>query len=271
MGPSLNSVDIVDKCEDLVRVGIVVLERDLDCQALHPPGNGDRRVMKHRLILAQMFDKGNDASLIVKLLSPVRAVIVNFDQDSSVQEGQLPQALGQQFIGELNLLENRVVGPKACPRPSILTTPDLIERGNHFPFPIFLTPQEPFTVNLNDQVVGERVDHRGSNAVQPSGNLVVAVVELSSSVEARHDHFQSRNPFVLMESHRNATSVVVDRHTVVVIQVHANLSAVAHQCLVHTVVHNLKDQVVQGRCILPTDVHAWTEPDGLKPLQDGDV
>ena len=47
-----------------------------------------------------------------------------------------------------------------------------------------------FSENLHDQVLAQRIDHRRPDAVQPAGNLVGIVVELSAGVQAAHDHFQ---------------------------------------------------------------------------------
>ena len=69
-----------------------------------------------------------------------------------------------------------------------------------------------FAVAMNRelQYVGERVDHRHTDAVQTTGNFVRAIVEFSARVQHGHDHFGGGTAFLGVNIDRNSAAVVLD-------------------------------------------------------------
>src|SRR6202034_4150842 len=67
--------------------------------------------------------------------------------------------------------------------------------------------------------------------------------------------------------HRDAPAVVADPDPAVGEQRHLDVGGEARQGLVHRVVHNLVDQVVQPALSGRSDVHAGTLTDSLKALE----
>jgi hypothetical protein len=71
-----------------------------------------------------------------------------------------------------------------------------------------------------------------------------------------------------MDIDRNTPTVVRDTHTPITVEDHLNLCTATHQSLIDTVVHHLKNQVVQPSYAGVTDVHAGTLPDCLQTFQN---
>ena len=74
-----------------------------------------------------------------------------------------------------------------------------------------------------------------------------------------------------MEVDGNAAAVVPDRDGIIFLQGDGNFIAESPQMLIHGVVHNLIDQMVDAGNPDAADIHTRTAPDGLQSLQDGDT
>ncbi|WP_281536255.1 hypothetical protein [Cryobacterium breve] len=74
-----------------------------------------------------------------------------------------------------------------------------------------------------------------------------------------------------MDVDGDASSVVGDAHGSVGEDLDADRVAVSGEGLVHRVVHNLVDQVVQTSGTGRPDVHTGTLPNGFKSLEDLDI
>ena len=85
-------------------------------------------------------------------------------------------------------------------------------------------------------------------------------------MKLRHDKLHGRQAGLLVDFHRDAAAVVLNGHAVVPVDHDGNLIAEAHQRLVNAVVHNLENEVVEGRAVHATDVHSRPQPDGFHVL-----
>ena len=74
-----------------------------------------------------------------------------------------------------------------------------------------------------------------------------------------------------MRIDRNAAAVVAHRHRVVGGQFELDAAGVAGDGLVHRVVEDLGDEVVQGAFVDAADIHPGASTHRLQPLQDFDV
>jgi hypothetical protein len=117
-----------------------------------------------------------------------------------------------------------------------------------------------------------RGDHRGPDAVQAAGVVVVAVLELAAGV--RVVRISSRAGFLCFgwTVDRNAAPLSV---TVIVSpslwSVHDDAVAVAVHRLVDRVVEQLPDEVMQAGAVEPADVHAGPLANRLQPFENSDV
>src|SRR5262249_50786689 len=71
--------------------------------------------------------------------------------------------------------------------------------------------------------------------------------------------------------HRDTAAVVGDGHVPVGAEVHFDAGGVAGDGLVHRVVDDLGEEVVEGIAVGTADVHAGAAADGLEPFEDFDV
>src|SRR5690348_13693077 len=88
------------------------------------------------------------------------------------------------------------------------------------------------TVDGQPQVLGERVDHRHSHAVQTAGNLVRIGVEFATGVQHGHHYLGSGPTLFRMQVNGNAASVVAHTDSAVVVDGDDHLVAIARQRLV---------------------------------------
>ena len=151
------------------------------------------------------------------------------------------------------------------PRPGFLHSSERLSAPEtHFPLPA--VPPDS-----RRQRGTQRVYHRRADAVQPAGGVVGAPVEFPSRVQRGEDHLERRFPRRLVDVHGNPAAVVLHRDRAVAPQRHVNPRRVAVHGLVHAVVEDLPDEVVEPFDIGSPDVHGGALPHRGQPLEDGDV
>jgi hypothetical protein len=127
-------------------------------------------------------------------------------------------------------------------------------------------------LDLEVELLGQRVHDRHADAVEPAGHLVTpAVAELAACVEDGQDDLSGRPLLLLVHVDGDAAAVVRDGHPVVRVQADLDRVAVPGQRLVDGVVHDLVDEMVQAALTRGADVHAGPLPNGLEALEDRDV
>ena len=117
---------------------------------------------------------------------------------------------------------------------------------------------------------GQRVDHRGADAVQATGHLVAAAAELAAGVQLGEHELDGADALGGVHVGGDAAPVVLDADRAVLHQGDVDGVGVAGQGLVDRVVDDLPDQVVQAALAGGADVHAGALADRLEPLEDGD-
>src|SRR5699024_2254603 len=95
--------------------------------------------------------------------------------------------------------------------------------------------------------------------------------ELAAGVQHREYHLDRRLPLGLHDVHRDAAAVVGDPHRAVGEDGDIDRAGVTGQRLVHGVVHDLVDEVVQATLPGGADVHAGPLAHGLQALENRDV
>ncbi len=107
--------------------------------------------------------------------------------------------------------ENRGVGLERDRRPSIVAGTDGFELGHANARLKSLLVNRAIPVNHNIHPFRNCVDRRNTDTVQTPAYLVGAVVELSTSVQLRHDDLGSRDAEFLVLVDGDAPPVVSDR------------------------------------------------------------
>jgi hypothetical protein len=117
-------------------------------------------------------------------------------------------------------------------------------RGGLAPL-IGLAEVEAVPFDLDLQAFAQRVDHRGSHAVQAAGHLVGVVVELASGVKRGENHLQRAFAGLGMQVHWDAPAIVADRKGAPVgFQLHHDPAGVAVHNFINGIVHDFPAKVM---------------------------
>ena len=137
---------------------------------------------------------------------------------------------------------------------------------------VLLREDVAVAADLDLQTLGQGVDDRHADAVQPAGDLVAAALaELAAGVQHGEHDFDRRQALFLHLRDRDAAPVVEDGDGVVRMDRDRDLGAEAGERLVDGVVDDLVDEVVQAHHAGRADVHARALANRLETLEDGDV
>ena len=149
---------------------------------------------------------------------------------------------------------------------------ELLQRADRLALLEAHLPLRAVALDGGDQLLRQRVDDAGADAVEAAGGLVAAVLELAAGVQHREDHLEGALLRARMLVDRDAAAVVFDRdRRSVVVQRDADVRGVAVHRLVDGVVENFPDEVVQPGRADAADIHAGTLADRLQTFENGDV
>ena len=107
--------------------------------------------------------------------------------------------------------------------------------------------------------------HRGAYAVKTAAGFICLIVKLAARMKGGKNDSGCRNAF-LVHFHRNPSSIVLYSAGTVLFQFHPDLRAKASQMLVHCIIYNLIDQMVQSLGTNAAYVHTRPLADGLQAL-----
>ena len=275
MGAAVALRDVVGEAETGLVVAVVPLHGALHRHRSALGAGDDGRRMDRGLGSVEIADERLEPAVVVQLLLDQlgAALVAQHDPHAGIEKGQLPEPVLERRERELGLGEDahrrhegelgaapavlRAAGREWCRRLAAVLEADEVLG----------------IVAPDDEVepIGERVDHRDADAVQPARDLVAVLVELAAGMQHGHDHLGRRDAFALVHVDRNAAAIVGHRHRAVGVERHLDLVGVACQHLVDGVVDHLEDHVVQARAVIRVaDIHAGSQPHGLEPLQHPD-
>ena len=118
----------------------------------------------------------------------------------------------------------------------------------------------------------QRVDDGDADAVQTARGLVDLGVEFAAGMQRAHDDFERR--FLRkfrMRIDRDAAAVVGDGQKAVGAQFHLDEGGVARQRLVHGIVDDFGEQMMQRLFVGAADIHAGPAAHRLEPFEHLDV
>ena len=105
VGAAIDGVDVVGKGKNILRITVVVLERELHVDVVAVAFRVDRRGVKHFLVFVEVLDEFGDAAVVMKLALFVAALILEADGQPFIQERHFAQALGQRIEVEFDRLK----------------------------------------------------------------------------------------------------------------------------------------------------------------------
>ncbi len=272
MGAPLLRVDVVGEGEEVFGVAVVVLERDLQNHVRLFDGDVDRLVQR-RLGFVEMVDEGDDAALVQEhlLLRGLAPLVFQRDRETLVQEGEFPEALRQHVETELGDFENLPVRLETDFRAPPLGDARGLQRRRGFAPLIALLEDLAVLPDLQLEPFGEGVDDGDADAVQAAGHGVRPLFELAARVQDRQRDFRRRLLLRRVHAGGNAAPVVDDRDAAVDVERDLDGLAEAGHVLVHAVVHDLVDEMMQAVRARAADVHGGTLADRIEPLQHFDL
>ena len=104
--------------------------------------------------------------------------------------------------------------------------------------------------------------------METAGDLIGVVIELTTRVQHRHDHFCRRYALFMLLS-RDATPIITNAYGFIRVNNNIYLVAVSGQSLIDRIINNLEDHVVQACAVIGVaDVHARTLSYRIKALQN---
>ena len=113
VGATLVGVDVVGKGEDLLVIGVVVLQGYFYINPSLFPLDEDWFGVETILVSIEVLDKGDDSSFVVEIMMlSIFPLIVDRDPYSGVEEGHFPEPLGKNIKGKLGRFEDFVVRKK---------------------------------------------------------------------------------------------------------------------------------------------------------------
>ena len=144
------------------------------------------------------------------------------------------------------------------------------QRGRGNATVVGLSVDSSVAVHLHLEVSGQSVDDRDTNTVQPTGHLVTAATELPTGVQNGQDHLHCRLFLHRMVVHGNSATIIDDSDPTVGEQRHGNRRGVTGHCLVHRVIDDFVDEVVQAPLTGGADIHTRAFADSIQALENGD-
>src|SRR5699024_4377085 len=171
------------------------------------------------------------------------------------EESHLPKSLPQQLKIKHRLLKDIRVRKKTYFRSSPLGISDDGQRTHDLSSLIALMINLSVVADIHFQPHGQRIDDGGSHTVQTAGYLVSSSAELAAGMKDGKHHLHGRNPFFLVDSHRNSPPVIPDSDGVIFVDIYLNGIAVARQGLINGIIYNLIYQMVKALGGSASDVH----------------
>ena len=229
---------------------------------------------KRLLVRVKELNELVDAAVVVErlLVVGVALVVPEVYRDTSVEEGQLPQACAKRLPLEGMTAENRVVREERHLGAGLHAAfAHDLERLRNMPARELYAVQPAAALDLDLHPLGKRVNAAYANTVQTARHLVVGPVELAACVQNCQNDLDSRLLLRRVHVDRNASPVVLDSQRAVAVYHDVDHRAVSSQRLVNGVVHHFVDQMVVAALPRVAYVHGRTLSYGLHALQYLDV
>src|SRR5579862_3503068 len=265
--------DGVGEAENLVVVGVGVLEDDVDEDFLLLPRQDDGLGMDELLVLAELADEFLDAVAVQEALLAhgFGAFVDEDDLQARVEKRQFPHAAGEAV--ELELRGDgedgrvRQEGDERAGVFLILDLADDVELLGRLPALEGHVVEFAVAADLDLEPVREGVDALGTDAVEAAAVFVGALAELAAGVEIRQDKLDGGHLPFRMHVHGDAAPVVPHGDGAVDMDGHVDLGAEPGEVFVDGVVQHLEYAVVEPAFVRVADIHSGPFPDRFQPLQ----
>ena len=120
------------------------------------------------------------------------------------------------------------------------------------------------------QIRRKCIDNRRTHTMKSSTGLVCGIVKLTACMQ-RRKHQSLRRHSLLMHVYRDSSSVICHCSGTILLQCHMDLTAVSGKMLIHCIVYDLIDQMIQSLTGRTSNIHTRSFPDCLQPFQNRDT
>ena len=257
-------------------VGIVPPKGGFDCNLFAFAFDHDRVSDERRLGAIEVAHESLKPAVVVKLL-PLdlgAARVGEFDAHPGIQEGELPQAMFDYRIVEIDHRKGFGRSQKGDFGTAFGFAGDVRRAPRDFKrhdrVAMFETKNMLLGVAPDPQCqpARKRVDNGNTYAMQPARHFVGILIEFSAGVQLGHDDLRRRDTLLAMNIRWNPAPVVGDRDRTVGIERHRDARSVAGQCLVDGVIDDFIDHVMEpGAIVGIADIHAWAFAHGIEAAQ----
>ena len=129
---------------------------------------------------------------------------------------------------------------------------------------------EATTLDSYSQLCGKGIYHRGTYAVQTTAGLVGGIIEFTAGMKSR-EYQALRTDSFFVHSHGNTTSVIFHGCGAVGFQCHLYRITISGQMLVHRVINDLVDQMIQSLGGDAADIHSGSFSYRFQTFQNGNT
>ncbi len=287
MHAALRRVDVVDEAVLVDVIGVVVLHCHFDIDVVLRPVEVQDVGIERGLVLVQVLHILPDAALVVEHVLPhlgdlsaghcgiIHPQVLQTDAKALCQKRHLPESLQDNaVVKDRGLLKDSRIRQERDRGSRLLLRAgaDLMELL--LGLSAILKADAPDTAALlyrHLQPGGEGIHNRGADAVQAAGDFIAPAAELSAGVQDGIDHLHGGLSGLVVDADGNASAVVRDRDGIVRIDGDLDMGAESRQRLIHRVIDDLIDQMVEPSGGGGADVHAGALADCLQALEDLNV
>ena len=271
MGPAVDGVDVVGEREDVLRVRIVVLQRDFDRRPAILPFDVDRAGVEGLLVAVEVPHERDESSLEIERPFSVRTLIDELDPDALREIRRLTQALRDEVERVVDGLEHFRIGAELgrSPPPAVLGS-ELADGRGRLASGVLLGPNRSVSGRFNPQPLGQRVHDADTDPVKPAGHLVAAATEFAAGMQHGVDDLQG----ILsggVAPHRHPSAIVGDDDGAVLPDCHLDMPGVAGHRFVDRVVDDFPDEMMEAAGVRRADVHPGSAPNGVEALEHLDA
>ena len=276
MGTAFRVVNVITEAQYILVEFIHILEGHFHRDSFALAGK-ENDIMDGLLGTVHVFYEANDAFrfMVGNLLRFFFSLIFKNDRKLRIQISGLMETTLYFIFLETGLVKDGVIRQKVDSRTGLSglahygkQTVHQIHHGDTSFITVLIDAAT--TLDSYSQLCGKGIYHRGTYAVQTTAGLVGGIIKFTAGMKSREYQALRADSF-FVHSHGNTTSVVFYRGGTVRLQSYFYRIAVSGQMLVHRVIYDLVDQVVQTLGGDTADIHSGSLSYRFQTFQNGNT
>ncbi len=211
-------------------------------------------IMHGIFFLIDAFDKAYDTFRLVvgNALYFTASPVFKIDRQGRIQISRFMQTVFDFFRFENSMVKDLIIRHKLNARSGIFCSSDNRQKSvlqlhsrNTALIGIFINMSAAFDPHLHPD--GKCIDDRRTDAVQTTACLIGGIVKFTARMQRCKNKTLRTDPF-LVQIDRNTTAVILHSHGTILFQIYMYFTAITGKMLIHCIIHDLIDQMVQTFC-----------------------